>query len=118
MSWLKDLFFPQGSTIELEQESSELSIERIRGFNEHEIIFDWLRHKLPNGYFILLKNIDLSFKSSDYWKKLTRSVISEMTKDYVILRCHSKDEMEGICGSIEPGFAECYGIKDGECVYG
>lgn len=88
----------------------------VRGFSELDVLSTWVSTQLPQGYFVLLKDIDLTAKTTQYWEALPKDVSSCFKEDYVVFCCDTEDQAHSLGNNIEFSFATPLVIIHGEIV--
>jgi hypothetical protein len=96
---------------------SGLSMKKIEGFSYLDILHDWIRVNHRSGYRVVLYDIDVSFRPTDFWRKIPAENALLLNKDVVVLYCKDASQVIAICESINVDFANALGFKDGNLFY-
>jgi hypothetical protein len=96
---------------------SGFGTKKVEGFTYNQIIQEWVRTKYRSGFVIVLYDIDVSYKPSEFWKKVPKENVEQLNKDVVIFRCKDASQVISICESINVEFAQVIGFKDGYIFY-
>ena len=99
--------------------TEELTNERHKteGFDFQDIIQQWILNLHPEGIILVLTNIDVGAKPYAFWSVMSKPEALAFTKDVVVLRCHSLEEMKRICDSIPTKFASAQAYCNGNPIY-
>ena len=99
--------------------TEELTNERHKteGFSWDTLLQQWVLTHYPKDIVIALTDIDVSAKPYTFWSVMSKPEAIAFTKDVVILRCRTLEEMKRITDSIPVGFAMATCFCNGNQVY-
>lgn len=90
---------------------------KIYGFSLDELIKAWATNQhLPSGIYVILWDVDLYMKPTEFWDMVPQDTIEKLKSDVVIFSCESLYQAERICKSVSPDFATAYVFDHGEMV--
>lgn len=90
--------------------------KKIQGFDYTDILYEWIKFKYRSGCYVILNDIQHSFRPESFWHKLPDNTHKAFYKDVCVLTCKDLTEVKRLCGDIEPGFAVATGWKNGDLV--
>lgn len=104
------------------QESLEVQVEteqkkKALGFSEREIVLYWACKAYEDENIVLMTDINLATKTSDYWYKIPEAIRFELRKEVVILFCKDEQEVRKVTEAMSPKFSNAYGICLGKVLY-
>lgn len=92
---------------------------RLLGLSWEEVLAFLLRTHpdYSKGFILVLEDIDISQKSSNFWSSMPLEDTRKFTKDLVVLRCKNLQETEKLFHSISRGFAKASVYLNGSLIY-
>jgi hypothetical protein len=90
---------------------------RAQGYAISDLILFYMSQRFWDRCLVVLTNINVSTKPSDYWRALPRDVAIQFNEDVVVLFCRSQDEVKRIVETTGTDFAEATGMIYGKPNY-
>lgn len=94
-----------------------LKYSKIRGIDIEDLICQWMSAYYRRGCFLVLSNIDPSFKPREFWDQVPKHYADSFTRDVCVLICKDLTQLKNIGDSININFARALGFVDGKLVY-
>lgn len=86
------------------------------GFSYLEMAKQWSVRMFKNEYILVLMDVHPSMKGPAFWSRLTSKQKNTLLEDVVFLPCKDKTELTNLFMSIDPGFADAYGVLNGSVI--
>ena len=94
-------------------EASLSLTSKLSSFSWEEILKLWLGENLNLGVFVVLYDLDLSKKSSEFWARVPPEKRVHFNEDVIIMRCKDTYQASDIADSIAPNFGKAIVIENG-----
>lgn len=99
------------SSKDLEDEVKPQS--KLLGFDQEEILSQWVYLKFPFDHIVILTDINVEAKNIQFWAKVPSFERQQFLKDVVVARYKDKSEVEKLVDNIAPEFASAFGYSGG-----
>lgn len=86
---------------------------KITGFSLSHIILNWAGIHLRSGFNVVLFDVNVNSRNSDFWDRIPDFQKKQLTKDVVVLNCKDMREVKHLCDSINMDFAIALGFDHG-----
>ncbi len=91
--------------------------EKVQGYSLEDLVLCWIKNSLQYGQYVVLYDINVSKKSSEFWTIIPEHQKVNLTKDMVLLTCKDVAQVKTLCDSIDINFASAIGVSNGEIFY-
>jgi hypothetical protein len=89
-----------------------LTNQRVEGYHFDELLSSFRSAKYPDENIVILHDLNLEMKGSEFWNKIPKDQIEELMHDVVILHCDNPEAVEKLVRGISPKFAHAYGYRN------
>lgn len=95
------------------QETCSRQSSKVSGFSLEEIIQTWVRVTFPGGDIVVMYDMDVSKKPTDFWRSVPILKAKEMVQDVVAFQCKDAGQAIDLCDSTDPTFAKAIRFHQG-----
>lgn len=102
---------------ELPEDNLNLVKGKVQGCYFEDAAKELARGHFSKSYGILLLDMDVSSKPSEFWNNVPKSYIKEFCKDMVFINCSSVDEVYKLMFSLPRSFCLAIGYSHGRIIH-
>lgn len=95
------------------QEACSRRSGEIAGFSLEEILEAWVRVHYPGQDVVVMYDMDVSKKSTEFWRSVPVLKAKELVQDVVVFQCVSAKQAAELCQSTDPSFANAIAFSFG-----
>lgn len=92
-------------------------MDKVDSISYDNLLRYWINNVLVDDFYVILSDINVSKKSTDFWLRIPKYSAIKFNEDVVVLRCKDKKEAIRLCESIDEHFAKAYLVDHGIIIY-
>lgn len=95
------------------EQSLVLSLNKVVGLDWEDILKQWIETRIDSDPYVVLFDVDLSSRPSEFWAKIPYEKKMAFNKDVVVMKCSNLNQAIEIAESILPNFGKAFIVNKG-----